>query len=93
MWPDLGTLEPFWDSFCAFARSELDAPTCTFELEPDGGWRFVARDQNTRSGGRRNQLVFEPEENVLRFYDPETDAGWVMEDAFGGDPTEASNRL
>ena len=93
LWPDFGDLEPFWESFSAFARSELDDPTVRFELKNHGKWRFVARDRPRRSEDRRQQLVYEPEEDVIRFSDPEVDSGWVLEDAFGGDPYSASSAL
>jgi hypothetical protein len=92
LWPDFGVLEPYWESFAAFARSELDQPTVSFELRNHGKWRFVARDRLKRDDDSvsnqqtRMSLTYDPEEDEIEFSDPETGSGWVMEDAFGGDP-------
>jgi len=93
LWPDFGEIEVYWESFVAFARSELDQPTCTFELRNHGKWKFVARDRPRRSEDRRQSLTYDPEEDTLRFTDPEVDSGWVMEDAFGDDQFDATSRL
>jgi len=88
LWPDFASLEPYWESFVAFAQSDLEQPTISFEQKNSGKWRFVARDRNKRTDGRRRMLVYDPEEDVIEFSDPEVDSGWVMTDAFGGDPFE-----
>jgi len=93
-WPDLVDITDYWESFTYFARSELEQPTVTFEVKNNGKWRFIAKDRPNREiDTRRQSLTYDPEENTIRFHDPEVDSGWVMEDAFGGDPTGASSAL
>lgn len=102
MWPDLGELEPYWETFTAFAISELESPlTFEVEVEDDGHWRFVAQEAPHRartskaaaSPARRSRLVYDPSEDEINFKDPEVSGGWVMEDVFGGDPYGASSAL
>jgi len=88
LWPDMADLQPYWESFQAFARSELDQPTVSFELRNHGKWRFVARDRNQRTEDALQSLTYDPEEDTIRFSDPEVGGGWVMESAFGGDQFE-----
>lgn len=92
-WPDLKEIEDHWKSFTQFARSELNQPTMTFRVLNNGKWKFIARDRNKRTDGSLRQLVYDPEDDTIEFSDPEVDSGWVMEDAFGGDPTGSSSRL
>lgn len=101
MWPDLEDVQPYWDSFISFAISELESPmTFEIEVEDDGSWMMKAMEAPHRdrtgdlgtSPARRSQLLYDPEEDTIRFSDPDV-GGWVMEDAFGGDPTGASSAL
>lgn len=92
-WPDLDQISDYWDSFTHFARTELTQPTMTFRVLNNGKWKFIARDRNQRTDGPLRQLVYDPEDDTIEFSDPEVDSGWVMEDAFGGEPTAATSRL
>lgn len=94
LWPDLSEIEPYWESFLSFAHSELRDPEVTFIQAEDGSWQFRAVDGRRRHTERsRRNLVYRPEDDEIEFSDPEVGGGWVLEDAFGGDPYAASSAL
>jgi len=93
-WPGLNQISDYWETFTHFARSELEQPTISFEVKNNGKWQFYAQDRaNRETNSRRQSLTYDPEENTIRFHDPAVDGGWVMEDAFGTDPTAATSAL
>jgi hypothetical protein len=103
LWPDLSTLEPFWESFQAFARSELgdrgEVEDIRSEVvqNSDGSWQFraetrVDRQRTEPSGEQYTQtLVYDPDTDEMEFTDNRDGSTWVMEDAFG-DPYSASSK-
>ena len=93
-WPELSDLEPYWESFQAFALSELTPPVSVeLRMMDDGTWGLWAEEDPSRRPEARKSLKYDPVEDEIRFRDPEVDGGWVMESAFGGDPFEATSRL
>lgn len=93
LWPEMDVLDPYWEEFTGFARSELDgAVEYEFHMRPDGSWYFEARQEAGRDAGRRKSLKYDPEEDTITFNDPEVDSGWEMTDAFGDRPLSEANR-
>lgn len=100
MWPDLGDLEPYWESFVSFAMSELGGDIRTeFVQRHDGTWKFKAttdlgrKPTEMRSGQTYTQtLVYVSQDDELTFRDARDGSSWVMEDVFG-DQTGATSAL
>lgn len=101
-WPDLGDLEPYWESFTAFARSEMGtAITTELRQFSDGSWEFHASTSLDRRENQRvertgqsytQSLVYDSEDDEMTFTDHRDDSSWVMEDVFG-DPYTATSHL
>jgi hypothetical protein len=86
LWPDMSVLEPYWDSFVAFAMDELDGRIeFSFRLEGNGKWTFVARQAPDRAVEHRDSLRYDPAADTLTFNDPAVGSGWEMTDVFGVD--------
>lgn len=104
MWPEFSQIEPFWQSFQAFARSEMGDRGEVEQIRSeyiqfsDGSWKFRAETrvdrQRTEPTGQSftQSLVYDPVEDQMEFTDNRDGSTWVMENAFG-DPTTASSRL
>lgn len=92
-WPNLEEIQPHWESFQAFARSDLESPI-QFELrlKDNGKWEMRALEAPSRKTNHRKRLVYDPKDDSIEFTDLEVDSGWVLENAFG-DPTGATSAL
>lgn len=97
-WPSFEALAPFWESFVAFARSELGTDIrAEYHQRPDGTWQFeaehdVGAERHDVDGEPyRQRMSYDPEDDVLRFEDTRG-GSWALENAFDT-PTDASSAL
>lgn len=103
LWPDLGDLQPYWESFYQFATSELGRKEggtilTRYEQYDDGTWAFRAETEPVRTSteprgeSHAQMLVYESETDAITFTDFLDNSSWTLENAFG-DSMEASSRL
>ena len=108
LWPQMEELDAYWESFQAFARSEMPGDAAQSEIEfsfhmdsRSGEWRFEAfqstmPDENYGGSTQTEsyRLTYDPAEDQIEMEmnTLKGETGWVMEDAFGK-PLSATSAL